>query len=538
MYQHYFGFKESPFSIAPDPSFIYLSVEHENALLFLMAALKRETGGLFLFTGEVGAGKTTLCRQLLRQLPEGTETAMILNPRVSADELLETICDELRLTVGSGDSAARRFSLIKEYLFELSRQGRQLLLLIDEAQGLADEVFEQLRLLATLSDRLQLRLVIILLGQPELAGRCRLLPAFDQRIAGRFHLPPLKPEDISVYVAHRLRVAGCDRLIFTPRALEQVCSRSGGIPRLVNLICDRALLAASALDRRQVDAGLVRQAADEVFGGVSLSAGKRRSFKPAWVVLPVLLLLLVWAGFSFRLETNRSLATESAVPLPLLAPPAQTDEVVAEPEWPQSWPEGFAFATTETKAYAALFALWGQVYDPRAPDPCRFARQNHLECYAKKATLSGLRKLDRPAILIMYRDNGEPFYVVLAGLDERRARLLSGDGELTVDVRALEPRWFGESLLVWSSPLVSRELLVPGGSNVNIIWLEDAMMRLGLYAGTADVVSLDGLLLSALKRFQVAAGLVPDGILGPETMIHLNTAGQVPGPRLSFLVGE
>ncbi len=538
MYQQYFGFRESPFSIAPDPSFIYLSVEYENALLFLMAALKHETGGLFLFTGEVGAGKTTLWRQLLRQLPEGTETALILNPRVTADELLETICDELGLAAGSGDSGSRRFALIKDYFAGLSRQGRQLLLLIDEAQGLVDAAFEQLRLLTALADRLQTRLAVVLLGQPELADRCRSLPAFDQRVAGRFHLSPLKPEDISAYVTHRLRVAGCERLIFTSRALDQISFRSGGIPRLVNLVCDRALLAAAAVGRGEVDAGLVRQAADEVFRGVKLSPGKRWSFKPAWAMLCLLMLLLVWTVVSFRLEKNQSLATERDSFPSVVASSSRAIDAAVEPQWLQNWPEGFAFATTEAQAYAALFALWGQNYDFRQEAPCRFARQNHLECYAKKATLSGLRKLDRPAILVMYRDSGEPFYAVLAGLDGQRARLLSADGELVVDVRALEPRWFGESFLVWSSPLISRELLMPGGSNVNIVWLEDAMVRLGLYAGDDHAVRLDGLLLSALKRFQVTAGLVPDGILGPETIIHLNTAGKAPGPRLSFLVGE
>ena len=277
MYLTFFGLNEKPFAITPDPRYLYLSERHAEALAHLLYGIN-EAGGFVQLTGEVGTGKTTIVRSLLAQTPKNAEIALILNPKMTAPEFLLTICEELG--IGVPDSALNSLKdlvdILSHYLLRAHAAGRRVVLVVDEAQNLSPEVLEQVRLLTNLETNTQKLLQIILIGQPELR---EVLASYElrqlaQRITGRYHLNPLSRDETTAYVRHRLRVAGATTDIFSPQALAEVFRLSQGVPRVINVICDRALLGAYSLDRHRVTTPLVRHAASEVFG---------RRFTPHWL---------------------------------------------------------------------------------------------------------------------------------------------------------------------------------------------------------------------------------------------------------------
>ncbi|MGE0622753.1 MAG: AAA family ATPase [Pseudomonadales bacterium] len=268
MYEQHFHFKQLPFSIAPDPSFLYLSSAHREALAHLMYGFSH--GGFVMVTGEVGTGKTTLLRNLIKQTPPDLDVAFILNPRLTVRELLATLCDELGIAYNpdTTNSVKQYIDLITRHLLEAHRNGRSTVMIIDEAQNLSPAVLEQVRLLTNLEtdDRKLMR--IILLGQPELSemlGR-QELRQLAQRITARYHLGSLNRQDTYAYVMHRLSRAGGNPHLFSAGALRRLYSLSGGTPRLINVIADRALLGAYTEGRQRVTSGIVGRAAREVLG--------------------------------------------------------------------------------------------------------------------------------------------------------------------------------------------------------------------------------------------------------------------------------
>jgi general secretion pathway protein A len=277
MYTSFFGLNEKPFAITPDPRYLYLSERHAEALAHLLYGIN-EAGGFVQLTGEVGTGKTTVVRSLLAQVPKNAEIALILNPRMTAPEFLLTICEEVGIGVPDSATESRKdlVDILNQYLLRAHAGGRRVVVVVDEAQNLAPEVLEQVRLLTNLETNTQKLLQIILIGQPELR---ELLGSFElrqlaQRVTGRYHLNPLSNEETAAYVRHRLRVAGATSDVFTGPALHEVYRLSGGVPRVINIICDRALLGAYSMDRHRVTSNLVRNAAAEVFG---------RRFTPYWM---------------------------------------------------------------------------------------------------------------------------------------------------------------------------------------------------------------------------------------------------------------
>jgi len=280
MYQAFFGLNEPPFSITPDPRYLFPSARHAEALAHLVYGVS-EAGGFIQLTGEVGTGKTTLVRSLLAREPNGVEIALILNPRVTVPEFLLTICEELRIEMpeAARGSVKSLVDALTAHLLAAHAAGRRVAVLIDEAHLLERDVLEQVRLLTNLETPTRKLLQVILIGQPELR---ELLARDDmrqvaQRITGRHHLEPLSRDETVAYVRHRLRVAGATREIFTPAALRELHRQGGGLPRLVNVIADRALLGAFARDRHEVSPALVRAAAAEVSGEAPVTA---------WAVLP------------------------------------------------------------------------------------------------------------------------------------------------------------------------------------------------------------------------------------------------------------
>ena len=277
MYLSFFGLNEKPFAITPDPRYLYLSERHAEALAHLLYGVN-ESGGFIQLTGEVGTGKTTVVRTLLSRVPHHADVAVILNPRMTPIEFLLTICEELGLDLADADrdSVKQLVDALNRRLLAAHGDGRRVIVIVDEAQNLSADVLEQVRLLTNLETPTQKLLQIILIGQPELR---ELLDRTDlrqlaQRITGRYHLEPLSREETQGYVRHRLRVAGSAEEIFAPAALAEVHRVSAGIPRVINVTCDRALLGAYTEETRKITAGLVRRAAGEVYG---------RRFMPVWL---------------------------------------------------------------------------------------------------------------------------------------------------------------------------------------------------------------------------------------------------------------
>src|SRR5512137_1082185 len=269
MYTSFFGLQEKPFAITPDPRYLYLSERHAEALAHLLYGIN-EAGGFIQLTGEVGTGKTTVIRSLLEQLPGHAEVALILNPRVTPAEFLLTICEELHLPVVEGhrESTKALMDLLGHYLLDAHARGRRVVLIVDEAQNLSFETLEQVRLLTNLETATTKLLQIILIGQEELRTLLEQpdLRQLAQRITGRYHLSPLSRDETAGYVKHRMRVAGATAEAFTPTALREIHRLSGGIPRVINVVCDRALLGAFTREDHRVGAAYIRQAAAEVYG--------------------------------------------------------------------------------------------------------------------------------------------------------------------------------------------------------------------------------------------------------------------------------
>ncbi len=343
MYTQYFGLKEKPFSIAPNPEYVYMSSHHQEALAHLMYGIQ-EDGCLALLTGEVGTGKTTICRCMLEKTPEHIDMAVVFNPKISSLDLLRTICEELKIDIPQ-DSGENKIYIdnLNKYLLEAHAKGRTTVLIIDEAQGLTPTVLEQLRLLTNLETNTHKLLKIILLGQPELSVMLQNddLKQVNQRITSRYHLSPLNYEDTINYLLHRMHVAGGGQSrYFSDKALKILYKKSGGVPRLINLICDRALLGAYAESRSFVDHITMKQAVKEVFSPANVSQKEIKHTRKLVFLLLITALLTATAVYyvQFRQrETTRVTITplvekETSLPLQLIAKKQTTAETDAKPQ--------------------------------------------------------------------------------------------------------------------------------------------------------------------------------------------------------------
>src|ERR1039458_10228860 len=386
MYQSYFGLAEEPFSIAPDPRYLYMSRRHQEALAHLLYGVNAG-GGFVLLTGEVGAGKTTVCRCLLEQIPESCDVAYIFNPKLTVEELLSTICAEFGIACPPGNTSVKVYiDCINAYLLDTHAKGRHTVLIIDEAQNLSADVLEQLRLLTNLETNQRKLLQIILLGQPELAAMLERpeLRQLAQRIIARYHLGPLDRQEVAAYVQHRLGVSGAQRQLFPLALMGQLYRLSGGIPRIINVLCDRALLGTYAQSKERVDRATLKQAAREVFHNAA--ALPRSMMRPllAGLLLAVLAAVLYQTAGktpSQAVAEAQAVAAKSAAALP---------EVL---EWPATYP----LSRSQEMAYAALFRAWGAEY--QGENECRQAEAIGLRCLTARGGLDELRQLNLPASL-------------------------------------------------------------------------------------------------------------------------------------------
>jgi general secretion pathway protein A len=329
MFHEYFGIAEDPFSITPDTRYLFQSERHRNAFAHLLYGVA-DAGGFVQLTGEIGTGKTLLCRNLLAQLPEEVNVALIFNPRLTPLELVASICDELKVHYPLGCGSIKEIvDFLNAYLLEGYRQGRRTVVIIDEAQNLSYDALEQVRLLTNLETEKQKLLQIILVGQPELKqvlGRPEL-KQLAQRITARYHLMPLSADETRDYILHRLRVAGADARLFSADALRQLYRLSGGVPRLINVLCGRAMLAAYGADQETIDGRLVQRVAKELAGEEDLPAASPRW---GWGVAAVAVAGLAIAGY-FYFKAVPVPASVSATATESTVQATRTDAEMLEP---------------------------------------------------------------------------------------------------------------------------------------------------------------------------------------------------------------
>jgi general secretion pathway protein A len=565
MYTSHFGLTEPPFSITPDPRYLYMSERHREGLAHLLYGI-RQRGGFVQLTGEVGTGKTTLCRCLLAQLPPEVDIAFILNPRLTVVELLATVCDELRISYPPETKSVKVLvDLLYRHLLEGHGRGRRTVLIIDEAQNLSADVLEQVRLLTNLETTTEKLLQIILIGQPELVQLLerRKLRQLAQRITARYHLLPLVKPETRAYIRHRVRVAGGSDSLFTPAAVRRVHSLSGGVPRMINVICDRALLGAYAHERDRVDAGTVRRAAREVFGRVR---GAGRGGRLGWA--------FGLGAVGFAIVGTTILVTPGRISLPKdvgmdpggAAAPAAVTYTIGEDRRtreggradpgpmvgtatvdgtsgriPASLPLAQLLANPSIRgdanvAFASLFSRWGLEYPQKpAGSPCEIGRSVGLECLSDAGSWNKLRRFDLPAILELKVPTDGKYPVALVALGEEIATLALGGQEYTFPLKEVDSLWDGEFILLWKAPPLGTRLISLGMRGKDVGWLRSKLDEVeGRKVKAADSDIYDEVLLQRVRDFQRSRSLVPDGVIGEETLAQLTLATRDPGaPSLS-----
>ena len=568
MYTRHFHLDDLPFSISPNPRFLYLSRRHQEALAHLLYGVG-EGGGFVALTGEVGTGKTTLCNALLEQLPDNVDVALILNPRLDPIELMLTLCDELHIVYPEGTRSMKVLGdALNHYLLEAHGRGRRTVVLIDEAQNLSFDVLEQIRLLTNLETYTEKLLQILLVGQPELIDILNRteLRQLNQRITARYHLNALSETECAAYIEHRLRVCGGHLDLFTSGALRRIWRFSRGIPRLINVVCDRSLLGAFAEGRRNVNRRVVGKAVREL-----MSPGRTPSrLSPVPVVLTVLLAAITLAAgahFWPKWENparSKSVADPVAevLPLSLRSDPAPspameggpsrevateategTKETVPARGAAEEGSNGMtgtgAIPEEDTTAldvaeliasqgmdfgtgFAELFLLWDVKVGPEERLTCESAQTHGLACLAHRGNWRQLTRFNHPAVLEFSSKAGGKRYALITAFDGGDPVIVLDGRREEVPLGELLPHWDGYFVLLWRPPAPGVTLLAEWSAPGQI-----ARLRAQLAGDPGNDVPLeatggfDDEVKAAVISFQRRHGLVTDGIVGPQTLITL-----------------
>ncbi len=579
MYAKFFGLRQPPFSIAPDPRYLFLSERHREALAHLLYGVKGG-GGFVLLTGEIGAGKTTVCRCFLEQVPPRCNVAYIFNPKLTVPELLQTVCDEFRIPLpalppaheGTPRSIKEFIDPLNEFLLRTHAVGQTNVLIIDEAQNLSADVLEQLRLLTNLETAERKLLQIILIGQPELRDMLARpeLEQLAQRVIARYHLGALNEAETARYVQHRLGVAGGEGASpFDKKALKRIHQLSRGVPRRVNLLCDRALLGGYATGQAKIGVDVIERAAAEVFGdhpaptlrgwpaqvrrtapwAGGLLAGASIVAAAAWVTRPTAPAPAPGAAKPLTAVTAaassavRSAASSPAAATPASAPASNATPAIV-PATAGAKPATLSAADLratfnaelrgEADAWRELAAAWGVALGTGG-GYCASAMRQGLPCFKGPSSLALVRQLDRPGVLVLYDGDNRPFHVLLTALTDDTATLRRGNASVTVPLATLGAAWRGEFGTFWRAPpgYAGPGTLTTANPQASA-WLMERLgqalrgeRRPGMAAEPASEP-----LTARVASFQVAQGLSPDGVAGPMTVMLLNRATGVDEPRL------
>lgn len=565
MYKDYFRFTDMPFAIAPDPRFLYMSAQHREAIAHLLYGVQGD-GGFVLLTGEVGTGKTTLCRCLLEQIGSECDVAYILNPRMNAVEMLAAICDEFHLAVASQQASIKGYvDALNAHLLKVHQQSRRAVLIIDEAQNLHPDVLEQLRLLTNLETTTRKLLQIILIGQPELQDLLRRpeLRQVAQRIVARYHLGHLNAAETVAFVAHRLSVAGSLAPLFPRRVLGMIHRRTGGVPRLINLVCDRALLGTFTQGRLAVNPATLRKAAREVLGsnGVSgiwqfarwqtallalLAAGS--------VAAGVTMAATAWRG-DWHLDWPMARRAKAPAASPAAAAPATAaatvpvaaptpvpvpPKPVAAAQADLRWPDDVApRSRSEELAFRELLRRHGIDYPPTdGRSPCDAAESVNLRCLTARGGFADLRRFNQPAVLLLDAPAASArFYALLIDLAADSATLVVAGAPQRVSLAKLAPMWSGQYMLLWKPPAGYNGLLSQGSRGETVTWLRRTLAQ--VQGGETDGEALfDAALARRVRQFQITEGITPDGIAGELTLSLLSVrADKTPPPLGAVAAG-
>jgi general secretion pathway protein A len=548
MYTSFFGLNEKPFAITPDPRYLFMSERHGEALAHLVYGVT-ESGGFIQLTGEVGTGKTTLVRTLLQnRLPDNADVAVVLNPRLSTLEFLETICEELGILRPEYKGSIKALvDALNKQLLHAYAEGRRVILVVDEAQNLSRDVLEQVRLLTNLETSKQKLLQIILIGQPELRDLLSRddLRQLAQRVTGRYHLEPLTRDETAQYIEHRLRVAGALGEVFDSGAKREIFRLTDGVPRLINVICDRALLGAYSRELRRVNRRLIRRAAAEI-KGIPYAVPWLRWALP---VIAAVAVVIIGASFWSLLDADRTQLVEPPAPsadtnpnetaesaieeISVVAKPAPEPVPVPEP----TLDEQLILADGLTRldnAFTVLFELWGLEYS--GGDGCVQARNTGHACLINRGSWSSLRQLDRPAILTLTDSRGDSHRVVLTALLGDHVELSIAGVRVTHPFMSVTDMWFGQYMLLWKPPNGQPFALGPGATDENVVWLRQSLVAIDerYRADPLDSDIFDTALEQRVREFQRDHRLDVDGLVGRQTQIIINSLLAPDGsPRLT-----
>ncbi|MEI7995963.1 MAG: AAA family ATPase [Methylococcaceae bacterium] len=547
MYNHYFHFSESPFSIAPDPHFIYMSPRHQEGLAHLLYGINFG-GGFVALTGEVGTGKTTLCHCLLQQLPKNIDIALILNSKLNASELLATICDELGINYDKNQYSLKNLiDLLNHHLLTAHANGRRTVLLIDEAQNLSMEVLEQIRLLTNLETSKTKLLQIILVGQPELKELLKRqdLRQLNQRITARYHLMPLSLDETRAYIRHRLIVCNGHPEIFKDSAIRKIYKLSSGIPRVINILCDRALLGAYSSNTFIITPKIVSSAANETLG----FSDKKFSY-PA-VLFTLLFLACIPTGLYF-LKYWPKASNQEAVNLAAAYPAIQTKNQIKPSD--QKNTRSVEKINTVTVAKAKTFHDWInnpgyslnsalisalKIWDKPIPENnkvnCHYVETTGLRCLFGKAGWKDLLITKRPVILEFSLTGAEKRHALLTGLRQNQSMLHFQDNMIFPLADVLK-YWNGYYLILEQPPIPDAKLIIPLQTSDNILWLRHLLNRIdGKNEAVEQPRFYDDNLIARVINFQHQHQLTEDGKVGYNTMVLLKKiAGGLDSPYMKI----
>jgi general secretion pathway protein A len=590
MYNSFYGFKERPFQLVPNPAYLYLSRSHEEAMAHLVYAITQGDGFVEI-TGEVGTGKTTLCRAVLENLDQNTEAAYIFNPKLDSLQLLKAINDEFGIP-SSGNSVKELIDTLNAFLMKKKMEGRKVVLIIDEAQNLNKDVLEQLRLLSNLETTTSKLIQIILVGQPELGEMLdsHELRQLGQRITLSCYLTPLNYKETREYIHHRIQMASLKpEARFARAALRAIYKYSGGIPRLINISCDRALLTAYGLNRKKISGPIARASIRELAARgdvkrLTLQRRKRLSLSMG-VLLGVFVAVLYLASLFLIIHRSVDLKINSLIESGEIERPRVTQKVdpINKPQ-----PGGGAFAMTmespgmsreggegsaelkarqhfsplavsdlggvlakvnrrssRTLAIEAAIDLWSgspensPLLNDMEDDQAFFkvaARQNGLLIQRVQGDFDSLLKLNLPAVLEFYlQGGGTPRYLTLAKINGENVVLLGGAAEegIQVDRDQLTSYWSRVAYVAWRDFLNLPVTLSSQNSGDSVLTLKMYMHDLG-YDDMGITPTYDEKITKAIKQMQRKHGIPVDGVVGPLTKIALyNEKAALNIPRLA-----
>lgn len=554
MYHTHFGLKEAPFSIKVNPSFLFMTQQHKDALATLLYGASAE-GGFALLTGEVGTGKTTLIRALLQQLPSNVDIALVLNPTLNPIELLATICDELKIDYSREEQNLKSLTdKLHHYLLERHAQGRGVVVLIDEAQHLRFEALEQIRLLTNLETDTRKLMQIILVGQPELDTKLSEpeLKQLAQRITARFHLGALSVNEAQAYVRHRLHIAGypAAQTLFSEELVARIHRETEGVPRLINIICDRVLLGAYARNTTVLEESLLDTACKEVFGKKRTPEAQTTSKYTALNGLAIACLIAVSVFAYFRAanepseydtehasfdskEQGNSEATQSQETDPSRATDAafvmaeQTAFELAPPLEPQWWENGYS---SEVDALNALLIHKSLITEP-AENPCTIEtliEAQNVTCQAQNTeTWPELIASNRVAVVQIVTPTKFHRYIPLIGIDQDMAQLLTASDtnqaqSHRLPLATMGSLWTGRSTLLWASPPGLVKPIGLGSQGTTVQWVARQFARLDQQSEPLTKTVFNRALSERVKLFQRRHALEDDGIVGMQTVLKLN----------------